>query len=44
MGIPLYYRDPLGRIKADKLDEVARLLFPVAFTIFSLVYWIHYAV
>ena len=34
--------DPEGKHKARKIDKVSRKLFPVAFILFNIVYWIMY--
>ena len=36
--------DPEGKQKARKIDKVSRKIFPVAFLLFNLVYWIMYTV
>ena len=34
--------DPEGKHKARKIDKVSRKLFPIAFVLFNIVYWIMY--
>ena len=34
--------DPEGKHKARKIDKVSRKLFPIAFILFNIVYWIMY--
>ncbi|KAK2181598.1 hypothetical protein NP493_390g02049 [Ridgeia piscesae] len=41
MGKPV---DPEGKIKARKIDKLSRKIFPLAFLLFNIVYWIIYAV
>ncbi len=36
--------DPEGKHKARKIDKVSRKIFPVAFVLFNIVYWIMYTV
>lgn len=36
--------DPEGKIKARKIDKLSRKIFPLAFLLFNIVYWIIYAV
>ena len=34
--------DPNSRMVARKVDKAARVLFPLSFTIFNLVYWCYF--
>jgi hypothetical protein len=34
--------DPEGKHKARKIDKVSRKLFPMAFLVFNIIYWIVY--
>lgn len=36
--------DPEGKHKARKIDKVSRKIFPVAFVLFNIVYWIIYTI
>jgi hypothetical protein len=36
--------DPEGKHKARKIDKVSRKIFPIAFVLFNIVYWIMYTV
>ena len=36
--------DPEGKLKAQKIDKLSRKLFPLAFLLFNIVYWIIYTV
>ena len=36
--------DPEGKIKAQKIDKMSRKIFPMAFVLFNLVYWIFYTI
>ena len=33
-----------GKVKAKKIDKLSRKIFPVAFVVFNIVYWIYYSV
>ena len=37
-----YIRDPDGRQKARYIDKLARKLFPLAFVVFNIIYWLSY--
>jgi hypothetical protein len=36
--------DPEGKQKARHVDRISRKAFPIAFTLFNIIYWIVYAV
>ena len=36
--------DPEGKYKARKIDKVSRKIFPMAFVLFNIVYWIMYTI
>lgn len=36
--------DPEGKHRARQIDKVSRKIFPVAFVLFNIVYWIMYTV
>jgi len=42
--LPKSISDPEGKQKARKNDKVSRKIFPVAFLLFNLVYWIIYTI
>ena len=37
-----FVRDPQGKEKARIVDKVARKLFPAAFFVFNIIYWLTY--
>lgn len=34
--------DPNGKLRATRIDKIARKMFPMAFTVFMVVYWVVY--
>lgn len=36
--------DPEGKQKARRVDRISRKVFPLAFTLFNIIYWLIYTV
>ena len=39
---PAKVAENIGKSRARKVDKISRRIFPIAFTVFNIIYWIIY--